>query len=321
MYKKIPQRFFICIAFSVLFSTFVAASAKNAMADVYQRDNYAQEYTINSFSTELTKELQYTVAYYKNGVHVSGDDVVVTKTVDINATTLPIDPVNCSNDKYDGYYFSRITPDITSVLNMESNCIIQVYYEIAPSSKTYTLTVKWISDNGTELAPPVTTTLIAGESYNTEQKTFENFNFQQVQGDSSSGTMDSNRTVTYIYYSIGEDSIIEIPDDPVPIVSSPTLTEDGLSESSPSFLTPSVGKEDTTAQTQLDQNPSLTTEIIDEEAPLVQNPASIVETSADSTPLSNQKETNVLYIVVIIGTIIALILLIVFFIKIKRRNA
>jgi len=288
------------------------------MADVYQRDNYAQEYTINSFSTELTKELQYTVAYYKNGVHVSGDDVVVKKTVDINATTLPIDPVNCANNKYEGYYFSRITPDITNVLNIESDSIIQVYYEITPSSKTYTLTVKWISDKGTELAPSVTSTLVAGESYDTEQKTFENFNFQQVQGDSSSGTMDGNRTVTYIYYSIGEDSIIEIPDDPVPIVSSPTLTEDD--SSSPSSLTPSVDKDDNTDQTHLAQNPSLTTEIVDEKTPLVQNPDSIIETPAESTPLSNQKQTNVLYIVVIIGIIIASILLI-FFIKRKRRNA
>ena len=75
-----------------------------------------------------TKEISYTVEYYKDGIHVTADDVVVSKDVWINdGTTLEVDEVNTSNDKYTGYKFEKTEPTEIPTTIADGG-VIKVYY-------------------------------------------------------------------------------------------------------------------------------------------------------------------------------------------------
>ena len=171
-----------------------------------------------------TKQLSYTVEYYKDGTHVTGDDILVTKTVDIAATTLLLDEVNYApSDKYTGFHFSSISPDITGVTSVAGGTVIKVYYvsdEGPNETQTFTLTVNWVSDVGTVLELHSTSQIDAGNPYSTTQRTFPGYVFSHVTGDPVSGTMDSDKTVTYVYTE-NTPLIITIPEPVPPLVDNP----------------------------------------------------------------------------------------------------
>ena len=92
-----------------------------------------------------TKEISYTVEYYKDGIHVTADDVVVSKDVWVNDTTLEVDEVNTSNDKYTGYKFEKTEPTEIPTTIADGG-VIKVYYV----TKTYKVSY---DANGGENAP------------------------------------------------------------------------------------------------------------------------------------------------------------------------
>ncbi|MBQ3077393.1 MAG: MucBP domain-containing protein, partial [Clostridia bacterium] len=71
----------------------------------------------------------------------------------------------------------------------------------APAPVDYTLTVYWKTEDGTTLDFD-TQTIPSGESYTTTRKEFENYAFSETTGDAVSGTMDGDKTVTYLYRAV-----------------------------------------------------------------------------------------------------------------------
>ena len=64
----------------------------------------------------------------------------------------------------------------------------------------YSLTVKWVDEDGNPLAPElVQTAMKTGCAYSTEKKEFEGYTFKKTTGSAVSGVMTANRTVTYVY--------------------------------------------------------------------------------------------------------------------------
>lgn len=76
-----------------------------------------------------TKELSYTVEYYKDGVLVGDDTQVVTKTVPASEpNTLSVDKGSINTvDKYTGYRFEKTDPE-TIPDAIENGGVIKVYY-------------------------------------------------------------------------------------------------------------------------------------------------------------------------------------------------
>ncbi len=56
-----------------------------------------------------TKTVGYTVEYYKDGVHVTGDDAETEKSIWVNES-LPVS-VNMPADKYNGYKLADVPTD------------------------------------------------------------------------------------------------------------------------------------------------------------------------------------------------------------------
>jgi len=85
-------------------------------------------YTANYVKDDgQSKEISYTVEYYKDGVHVEEDDVEVKKNVWINETEISVEEANKSNDKYSGYKFSHTEPtEIPQTIG--NGGVIKVYY-------------------------------------------------------------------------------------------------------------------------------------------------------------------------------------------------
>ena len=88
-----------------------------------------------------TKDLSYTVEYYKDGVLQQGDTQTVRKTVWVNdpdTLTVKKDEINTTN-KYEGYTFSYSEPtDIPDTIT--SGSTIKVYY-VKADTPDYTVTI------------------------------------------------------------------------------------------------------------------------------------------------------------------------------------
>ena len=106
----------------------------------------------------VTKELSYTVEYYKDDVKVEGDTQTVTEEIWIgssqNSLTVDKDEINITN-KYDGFAFDYTDPTAIPD-NIENNGIIRVYYATDANGNDipdededkYSVTYKFVS--GTE---------------------------------------------------------------------------------------------------------------------------------------------------------------------------
>ena len=79
---------------------------------------------------EQTTNLSYTVEYYKDGIHVEGDDQVVTKSVWSGTNMMPVDVADINvTDKYAGYDFNHSEPT-TIPTEIEGGSTIKVYYTV-----------------------------------------------------------------------------------------------------------------------------------------------------------------------------------------------
>ena len=96
-----------------------------------------------------TKELSYTVEYYKDNIKVEADTIVKTKTVYIlNPDTLNIDrTLITNNDKYYGYCIDRTEP-ATVENTVDTGTIIKVYYKVDETKvKEVNYTVEYYKSN------------------------------------------------------------------------------------------------------------------------------------------------------------------------------
>ena len=75
-----------------------------------------------------TKKLSYKVEYYKDGVHVAGDDIIIEETVWINAANeLTVRAVDKKDGKYVGYEFGYSDPAVIPKI-IEDGGVIRIYY-------------------------------------------------------------------------------------------------------------------------------------------------------------------------------------------------
>ena len=95
-----------------------------------------------------TKDLSYTVEYYKNGVKVTEDTQTVKDTVQVlKPDTLTVDKSNINTkDKYVGYKFEKTNP--TEIPNtIENGSVIKVYYVTDDNqTKDLSYTVEYYKD-------------------------------------------------------------------------------------------------------------------------------------------------------------------------------
>ncbi|MGI5970617.1 MAG: S-layer homology domain-containing protein, partial [Oscillospiraceae bacterium] len=83
-----------------------------------------------------------------------------------------------------------------------------------PEPTYYSLTVRWVDEDGNQLAAPVIRSIPAGSSYNAENyeggsgRSFSNYTYSRTIG-TVSGTMTGNTTISFVYKAV----TIDIPDD------------------------------------------------------------------------------------------------------------
>ena len=92
---------------------------------------------------------------------------------------------------------------------------------------TYTLTVNWVDEEGSALAPTLFQPKSKGASYTTELKSFEGYTFVGLAPDSDdvSGTMNGHKSVTYVYVKDVVTPVDPDPVDPDPVEPDPVEPE------------------------------------------------------------------------------------------------
>ena len=145
-----------------------------------------------------TTALEVDESYY---VVEEGDPAIdgytlTTKADGKNGTVSDSFTLTGDKKSVEGYTFQKTTGDAVSG-TMESDK--EVTYVYSKNPVYFTLTVNYIDETGAELAASETETKLEGSAYSTEQKSFEGYTFQKTTGDAVSGTMTSNKEVTYVY--------------------------------------------------------------------------------------------------------------------------
>ena len=164
-----------------------------------------------------TKTVGYTVEYYKDGVHVTGDDAVTEKSIWVNGS-LPVS-VNMPADKYNGYKLAEVPTDPATLpasysSGGKSDNVIKVYYvrddgQTQPTeytvqhkvdgeirdTKTYTGTA-WINDNPA---------MIQIEAGSLAPKTYEGYTFAGIDTTAKEGDSIASGTVITLTYTLRTD--------------------------------------------------------------------------------------------------------------------
>ena len=186
------------------------ADCKNKVSDgTYTPTKNITLYAHWEIDESQTKELSYTVEYYKDGKVVSGDTQTETNTVQIlqpDTLTVNKDKINTSN-KYVGYKLAKIEvnteeKDIPSIVN--NGDVIKVYYV-----KNTSVIVKYLEKGNTDnlvLADEEIIEGYIGKDYTTEQKEIENYTFVESTNNTS-GTM-TETPITVIYYYLQNTKVI-----------------------------------------------------------------------------------------------------------------
>ena len=147
---------------------------------------------------DKTKELNYTVKYYKDGVLQEKDTQVITKKVQVlepNTLEVNINNINTVN-KYDGYKFDKTNPkEIPTII--ENNGVIEVYYVKDKFSYTVEYYYDGIIDNSkTETAEALFESKI--DNYQDKNKT--GYKLDKTENFPLTITSDSKKNVIKVYY-------------------------------------------------------------------------------------------------------------------------
>ncbi len=128
----------------------------------------------------------------------------------------------------EGYTFSGWSTDDTDISGDEFRMPRKTvtlegsWVKIPPAE--YNLVVKYVDEEGNELSDPITETIIEDTEYVTEQKDIDGYEHKITEGDETSGVVDGDKTVIYVYGKV-EPEIPETPDDPVEPVNPPVDPE------------------------------------------------------------------------------------------------
>ena len=105
-----------------------------------------------------TKDLSYTVEYYKDGVLVLGDTVTVTETVWVNDPDTLNAQVDTTNLKYSGYKFNGTDPAVISATIGDGEVVKVYYVKDNTQTKDLSYTVEYYKDGVLVLGDTVTAT-------------------------------------------------------------------------------------------------------------------------------------------------------------------
>ena len=147
---------------------------------------------------DKTKELNYTVKYYKDGVLQEKDTQVITKEVQVlEPNTLEVNKNNINTvNKYDGYKFDKTNPEEIPTI-IENNGVIEVYY--VKDEFSYTVEYYYdgtIDDNKTETAKALFESVI--NNYQDKNKT--GYKLDKTENLPLTITSDSKKNVIKVYY-------------------------------------------------------------------------------------------------------------------------
>ncbi len=182
--------------------------------------------------------------------------------------------------------YSSGVPTYVTVSSSVENNIVKVVYTytntiVPPVGDTYyNLTVNYVDVDGAELAASDSTRLIENSNYSANQRTFDGYTFLRSEGDATSGVMNGDKEVTFVYSA---DTVIEESDPPL----NPTPA---VTETPPATTTPPVT---TVPPVQItDAPPPLVAVPSDTPAPTdPADPTDPVEIPEPSTPLAGGEET------------------------------
>ncbi|MBQ8473071.1 MAG: VWA domain-containing protein [Bacilli bacterium] len=151
-----------------------------------------------AFDETQTKDLEYTVEYYKDGVLVESDtEVYKEENVHIledDTLTLEKDKIN-TTDKYTGYEFVGTNPEVLPEV-VETGSVIKVYYE----SGLYDYVIKHVEkDNESNILDTDSGSQKYGTSVQVLEKVIPGFTYDSK--DKEAIVIDTENNIAYVYYT------------------------------------------------------------------------------------------------------------------------
>lgn len=154
-----------------------------------------------------TKELKYTVEYYKDGVKQDDDTEVFTKEIQIldeETKTLKVDKSKINLlDKYEDYYYEKSSPEIIPE-EVEDSSIIKVYYK----SKKTKILINHIDINTKATIETEEIDVIIGENYVGKAKDIENYALVERPENEIIEITEGENVLNY-YYAHKSEGVIE----------------------------------------------------------------------------------------------------------------
>ena len=159
-----------------------------------------------------TKELSYTVEYYKDGKKVDNDTQVVTETKQVlesDTLTVKKSEINVTN-KYVGYKFVKTNPELIPEF-IENKGVIDVYYE----KDTFTYEVRYYFNRELDESLTEKNVALYGDkitSYTDKAK--EDYTLETVENLPLVISEDESKNIINVYYKIDGQGVIE-PIEPI----------------------------------------------------------------------------------------------------------
>lgn len=88
--------------------------------------------------------------------------------------------------------------------------VVVTYYYKKDSTPSYTITTKYVSQNGTELKTAVTKKQKQGTEYNSQPQVISGYELDTTQLPVACGTLTSNTTITYVYKAVSTSSNVKV---------------------------------------------------------------------------------------------------------------
>ena len=164
------------------------------------------------FDESQTKELSYTVEYYKNGKKVENDTQVEVVTVHVlqpNTLQVNQDKINTEN-KYVGYKFVKTNPELIPEV-IKNKGVIDVYYE----KDTFTYEVRYYFNRVLDESLTEKGTALFGDKITSyTDKVKEDYTLETVENLPLVISEDESKNIINVYYKIDGQGVIE-PIEPI----------------------------------------------------------------------------------------------------------
>ncbi len=164
------------------------------------------------FDESQTKELSYTVEYYKNGKKVANDTQVEVATVHVlepNTLQVNQDKINIEN-KYVGYKLEKTNPELIPEV-IKNKGVIDVYYE----KDTFTYEVRYYFNRVLDESLTEKGTALFGDKITSyTDKVKEDYTLETVENLPLVISEDESKNIINVYYKIDGQGVIE-PIEPI----------------------------------------------------------------------------------------------------------